>query len=114
MCNLQVVVLVLWSLAIAGDCKTVHGILSSRLARLYQGQYITKFCFHGKVHFSVYDDFQGEVLPVLPKIGGLINTAVMNLSLRSVIFSGVINRSEIQFKRLLSIVINSKLVYYYR
>lgn len=33
--------------AILVDCKTVRGVLSSKLARLDQGQYLTKFCFHG-------------------------------------------------------------------
>lgn len=44
---LRVLVLLLSNLAIIADCKTVRGVLSSRQARLFQGQYITRFCFHG-------------------------------------------------------------------
>lgn len=45
--NLRLLFLLLLSLPNVAKCKTVRGILSSRLARLYQGQYLTKFCFYG-------------------------------------------------------------------
>ena len=59
--NLKILVLVLSQAAFIADCKTVHGVLSSRLARLYQGQYITKFCFYGKFYLSSYNNFQTEI-----------------------------------------------------
>lgn len=46
--------IVLTTFAVLVDCKTVRGVLSSRLARLDQGQYITTFCFYGKLFISYY------------------------------------------------------------
>lgn len=51
--NLRFLVLVLLSLATIANCKTVRGVFSSRLARLYQGQYLTKFCFYGRFLLSL-------------------------------------------------------------
>ena len=51
--NVQLLFLVLLSLPNVSKCKTVRGIFSSRLARLYQGQYLTKFCFYGKFYFCL-------------------------------------------------------------
>ena len=59
--NLQILILVFWQFAIVTDCKTVHGVLSSRQARLYQGQYITKFCFYGKFSFCSLIKLQTEI-----------------------------------------------------
>lgn len=61
--NLKILVLVLSQAAFIADCKTVHGVLSSRLARLYQGQYITKFCFYGDalVRFKLNTTLTGRL-----------------------------------------------------
>lgn len=61
--NLQILLLVFWQFAIVTDCKTVHGVLSSRQARLYQGQYITKFCFYGEalVKFKLNSTATGKL-----------------------------------------------------
>lgn len=47
MTNFYILLIVLSTFAVLVNCKTVRGVLSSRLARLDQGQYITKFCFYG-------------------------------------------------------------------
>ncbi|XP_073255851.1 integral membrane protein GPR180-like isoform X2 [Porites lutea] len=61
--NLQILILVFWQFATVTDCKTVHGVLSSRQARLYQGQYITKFCFYGEalVKFKLNSTATGKL-----------------------------------------------------
>ncbi|XP_022779146.1 integral membrane protein GPR180-like isoform X1 [Stylophora pistillata] len=45
--NLRFLVLVLCSFPLIANCRTLRGVFSSRSARLYQGQYLTKFCFYG-------------------------------------------------------------------
>lgn len=45
--NLCFLVLVLFSFLMIVNCRTLRGVFSSRSARLYQGQYLTKFCFYG-------------------------------------------------------------------
>lgn len=54
MTNFLILLIVLTTFAVLVDCKTVRGVLSSRLARLDQGQYITTFCFYGKLFISYY------------------------------------------------------------
>ena len=48
MCASALLLLIILSSSPTSDGKTLRGILSSRHARLYSGQYITPFWFYGK------------------------------------------------------------------